>query len=249
MISTKKTIQEYCENLDRDGYVVIDQVFTCSKTHAIGEAIANALAQSDANSLISSASNGAVVGARNLLHLWPGVKDLCRGTILAKCLHEILGKNVGLVRVLYFNKPPGRSWSLPWHKDMTIAVRDNQIPSVAFQKPTRKAGVPHVEASVELLQNMLTLRIHLDDVDDDNGTLRVLPGSHHSGKSLNWQNSEPKSIVASAGSALLMRPLLAHCSNATSAPVPRHRRILHMEFAGQATLPDGYEWYSWINIS
>jgi hypothetical protein len=88
-------------------------------------------------------------------------------------LQEVLGKSGGLVRALYFDKPPDRTWSLPWHKDRTIAVEDNSLQSDYFSRPTNKDGVPHVVAFDEVLQRMLTLRIHLDDVDDDNGPLRV----------------------------------------------------------------------------
>jgi hypothetical protein len=45
-------------------------------------------------------------------------------------------------------------------------------------RPTIKAGAPHVIASDEILHKMLTLRIHLDEVTDENGPLRVVPGSH-----------------------------------------------------------------------
>src|SRR5262249_56828349 len=103
---------------------------------------------------------------------------------LPDLLQAVLGPDFGLVRVLFFDKPPGQSWALPWHKDLTIAVRDNRLPSTHFGKPTRKAGVPHVEAPREVLEAMLTLRVHLDDVSEENGPLQVLPGSHRWGTSL-----------------------------------------------------------------
>ena len=76
-------------------------------------------------------------------------------------LAEVLGEECGLVRGLYFDKPPDQSWSLPWHRDQTIAVADNRLPTTYFRNPTKKEGVLHVEAPRELLQQMLTLRIHL----------------------------------------------------------------------------------------
>src|SRR5699024_10016906 len=97
---------------------------------------------------------------------------------LASALTAILGPNFGLVRVLFFDKPPERTWSLPWHKDLTIAVRRNDLPSKRFTKPTVKAGIPHVEAPLEILDRMLTARVHLDPATADNGALKVAPGSH-----------------------------------------------------------------------
>ena len=80
------------------------------------------------------------------------------------------------VRILFFDKPPGHSWALPWHKDYTIAVKRHGVEGT-FTKPTTKAGVPHVIAPFEILDRMLTVRFHLDDMNEDNGPLRVLLGS------------------------------------------------------------------------
>ena len=59
-----------------------------------------------------------------------------------------------------------------------IAVRDNTLPTAVFCKPTCKAGVPHVEAPWAILEQMVAVRIHLDDVSEENGPLKVQPGSH-----------------------------------------------------------------------
>ena len=88
------------------------------------------------------------------------------------------------MRILFFDKPPRQTWALPWHKDLTVSVRDNRLPSRHFNKPTRKAGVPHVEAPLSVLESMLTARLHLDDATAENGPLKVVPGSHRTGKAL-----------------------------------------------------------------
>ena len=62
-----------------------------------------------------------------------------------------------------------------WHKDTAIAVDSNRGASKYFSRPTVKAGVPHVVAVDEILRQMLTLRIHLDEVTDENGPLKVIP--------------------------------------------------------------------------
>src|SRR6185295_1284359 len=107
----------------------------------------------------------------NLVQLWPGVAHAWMQPPLPTMLAETLGPEFGLVRVLYFDKPPEQTWALPWHKDLTIAVKDNRLPSALFSKPTRKAGVPHVVAPRSVLEAMLTARIHLDDVTEENGPL------------------------------------------------------------------------------
>ena len=199
----------------------------------------------DGDSILRS-ETGSVFGARNLLRDWPPARDVWRCAPLSDVLAEVLGPAFGLVRVLYFDKPPDRSWSLPWHKDLTVAVRDNELPSAEFTHPTRKAGVPHVEAPTRLLESMLTARIHLDDVTDENGPLKVVPGSHATGKKMTLGETTPCTIFANAGDVLLMRPLLAHCSGNSLPETQRHRRILHLEFAAEERLPDGFAWHDFV---
>ncbi len=89
---------------------------------------------------------------------------------------------------------------------------------------------------------MLTLRIHLDEVTDENGPLEVAVGSHQNGKEPDAVNTNVSTVTCQAGDVLAMRPLLSHTSGSSKVGTTRHRRILHYEFAGQPTLPDGYEW-------
>jgi ectoine hydroxylase-related dioxygenase (phytanoyl-CoA dioxygenase family) len=203
--------------------------------------------QSQAGGSIRGSSE--VSAARNLLEAWPGVVGLARRPRLQQALTQVLGRNCGLVRGLYFDKPPGASWALPWHKDMTIAVKRNDLRSGLFSKPTRKAGVPHVEAPESVLQSMLTARIHLDDVDDENGPLLIVPGSHCSGKQpvVPAGNAIIRPIHVSAGDALLMRPLLSHSSSYSREGTSRHRRTIHLEFA-PGPLPDNYEWHEFVRL-
>ena len=90
---------------------------------------------------------------------------------------------------------------------------------------------------------MVAVRIHLDDVSPRNGPLKVIPRSHHTGKVLKLGETPPKSIFANQGDVLLIRPLVAHCSDRSHPDTRDHRRILHLEFAASAELPDGYRWH------
>jgi ectoine hydroxylase-related dioxygenase (phytanoyl-CoA dioxygenase family) len=144
-----------------------------------------------------------------------------------------------MVRILFFDKPPEWNWALPWHQDTTIAVAEHR-PSERFTKPTVKSGVPHVEAPTGLLERMLSARLHLDPMDDENGPLRVRIGSHLGGKEL--REGGEWTVHAAAGDVLLMRPLLAHSSKKSLPGTTRHRRILHFEFAADPTPGDGFAW-------
>lgn len=178
-------------------------------------------------------------GSRDLISLWPEVCDLPKRPALRELLVTFMGPQVGLVRALFFDKPPERSWSLPWHRDKTIAVKDNTLASAYFLRPTTKAGIPHVEAPQWLLESMLTLRIHLDPMTPANGPLSVIPGSHILERE---SQAAPVELHCNTGDVLAMRPLISHSSSAPHDDNLLHRRILHLEFAPSPELPDSYEW-------
>jgi hypothetical protein len=213
---------------------------------AVGRAAADcaaALESGAAGDSVLTSRPGRAYGARNLLRLWPGAVDLLSTTPLAAVLQNLLGDTAGVVRGLYFDKPPGATWSLPWHRDMTIAVKRHGALG-RFNKPTTKAGVPHMEAPVELLATMLTARIHLDAMTSENGPLQVVPGSH-------LLDAEPRpveTILCAAGDVLLMRPLISHASIQSAEGCTAHRRIVHLEMSPTRELPDGYEWHDWVTL-
>lgn len=219
------------------GYQVAHHVFTDAEVDRILAELDVAFTEEATGSTLRTDS-GHIYGARNLLRLWPDVSTVWCKAPLPERVTELLGERFGLVRVLYFDKPPEQSWALPWHKDLTIAVKNNRLPSDQFRKPTFKAGVPHVEAPRWLLERMLTMRLHLDDMTDENGPLKVIPGSHRG-----MESAAPVTILGRRGDVLLMRPLVSHCSNKSHPDTRRRRRVLHFEFSGVEQLPDGYEWH------
>ena len=237
--------------ISRDGFAMLHAIFAPAEVAAMQKRLENAL-QAHANRGSIRSRGGVVYAARNLLDVFPELPELCLcGSALTTLLTRLLGHRAGLVRGLFFDKPPEQSWSLPWHQDRTIAVVDNQIDSPRFRNPTRKAGIPHIEADGRLLQSMATARIHLDDAAEDNGALQVLPGSHA------WTDwIQPKKgraqvgelVRASAGDVLLMRPLLAHCSGVSDPLCERRRRIIHLEFAAAPELPDGFQWRHFLPL-
>jgi hypothetical protein len=233
-----------CNELARAGFTTLPNVFPPTEVSAILAALEVALSSGDGPAI--RGEEGSVYAARNILAVWPPVATVWQRPPLPDILEAVLGPPFGLVRVLYFDKPPGQSWALPWHKDLVIAVQDNTLSSAQFLRPTRKAGVPHVEAPCAVLEGMLTARIHLDSVSEENGPLKVVPGSHRDGKTLSLANADVRTLYAGEGDVLLIRPLVAHCSNRSLPTTTRHRRILHLEFAASGELPDGFAWHDFV---
>ncbi len=231
------------KQIDAFGFALIPQGISEREVATLTTAIEQAL-HATTDDAVALRNRGGIYGARNILEICPSTALAWQTPSLLALLRESLGDEFGLVRGLYFDKPPERSWSLPWHQDLTIAVRQHR-PSTRFLRPTIKAGVPHLEAPTEILSRMLTLRIHLDHVTPDNGPLQVLPGTHLV-RADEIPIGEPTIILAQAGDVLAMRPLLAHCSGPSAPHCTTHRRILHLEFAADRELPDGLAWHTYL---
>jgi hypothetical protein len=235
-------LPDIVRKIQQEGFYLLTRALDADRVHELRDRCGNFLRSSDAQDYARS-SRGHIYAARNLLDAVPEVRNVWQTGVLLDTLRGVLGNGLGLVRVLFFDKPPGRTWGLPWHKDMSIAVAEHRPLSSHFSRPTRKAGVPHVIADEAILRRMLTLRIHLDDVTDENGPLRVIPRSHTAITSTGSGVASAVTILARAGDVLAMRPLLDHSSGPSLTGTKRHRRILHLEFAAEETLPDGYRWF------
>ncbi len=183
-------------------------------------------------------------GARRFQHS-DGVAELisARGA-LGTIATELAGRPARPVRVLLFDKTPQSNWSVPWHQDRTVAVKQ-RIDVEGYEHWSEKDGVPHVEPPVAILETMLTLRIFVDDCDESNGPLKIALGSHRRGK---VSASEIAGIVRRAsifvgtgvgGDLLIMKTLGIHCSG--RAISPRRRRVLHVDYAA-VDLPSPLEW-------
>jgi len=156
---------------------------------------------------------------------------------------SVLGAGCFAVRGIFFNKNPRANWKVTWHQDCVIAVRE-KLDIEGWGPWSSKAGVIHVRPAPAILQHMLATRIHLDDCGENNGPLRVIPGSHRDGilSDAEIQDRSKGRAVACAGlrgDAILMRPLILHSS--PPATKPSNRRVVHLEFATHE-LPCGAKW-------
>jgi len=153
---------------------------------------------------------------------------------------QICAEPTLLCRSILFDKTPAANWKVGWHQDVTLACAER------FERPgwhnwTTKGGLPHVQPPVEVLEGMVTLRLHLDACGSNNGPLRVLPGSHLSGKlsqseiNARVASLEPIDCECEAGQILAMKPLLIHSSGAATRP--GRRRVVHLEFCPGRLLP------------
>jgi hypothetical protein len=148
------------------------------------------------------------------------------------------------VRAILFDKTEATNWSLGWHQDRVIAVK-NRNEVEGFGPWTRKHGTLHVAPPVEVFSKMTTLRLHLDPTPLENAPLLIAPGSHRLGR---IAVTDVPSVVADCGVFtcladrgdvwLYATPIL-HASEASK--VPLRRRVLQVDYA-MDDLPGGLEW-------
>jgi ectoine hydroxylase-related dioxygenase (phytanoyl-CoA dioxygenase family) len=224
---------------EQDGFQIINSLVSDGECDRLAAELSPLFEQQ-----IKSSKN-RIGGVRNLLRTSPVVSGVAKSPTITELLQQAASVRAFPVRAIFFDKNPDANWLVPWHQDLAIAVAE-QIETPGFTGWSMKDGIPHVHPPTEILGSMIILRLHLDNCDASNGALKVVAGSHHSGKipagEIARRTSASEQIVCEVqkGGALLMRPLLLHAS--APAESPNHRRVLHIEYATQK-LSNGLEWF------
>ncbi|MFB9865625.1 WYL domain-containing protein [Rufibacter immobilis] len=180
---------------------------------------------------------------RGLLQEIPSLKPLLFNQNLCSLVKEGFGENYFLTKAIYFDKPPKSNWYVTWHQDVPINVQ-GKVETEGFRGWTNKSGLVGVIPPLEYLQKAFTVRIHLDDTDEKNGALRVIPKTHFGILSneeiaLIRDGSQSKCCKVLRGGVHLMKPLTLHASSKTEND--KHRRVIHLEF-NCLDLPNEMEW-------
>lgn len=179
------------------------------------------------------------------LHGVGGLKPFLNATgAIGKIAHDAIGPKARAVRAILFDKTDVTNWSLGWHQDRTICVK-TKVDTPGFGPWTVKQGLHHVAPPMDVLNRMVTLRVHLDDVSDDNAPLLIAPGSHQRGRipveQVDNIARECGTITchAKAGDIWLYATPILHASEAARAPL--RRRVLQVDFSAD-DLPNGLAW-------
>jgi ectoine hydroxylase-related dioxygenase (phytanoyl-CoA dioxygenase family) len=120
-----------------------------------------------------------------------------------------------------------------------------QVDGVGWGPWSTKAGIVYAHAPASALAHVVALRVSLDCSTDDNGPLRVLPGTHVHGVLDDAaverlaRDVPPVSCVVDSGGVVAMRPLLLHASSKSTTDA--RRRVLHIEYAAATSFGPGLE--------
>jgi hypothetical protein len=212
-----------------NGFIVVD--------HVVPDSICD--------QLISDASISSIdgPGSRALL-----AHPLCRELVgfleNHTAIKPLLQPDPVAIQCTLFNKSEGKNWLVSLHQDLSVPVF-KRIESAACSGWSEKKGQWFVQPPIDILEQLVAVRVHLDSSTAENGPLRVVPGSHRFGRlttldaNAQRQMQGEVSLLVSRGGAVAMRPLLLHASSKATVPMPR--RVLHFVF-GPRELPYGLEW-------
>lgn len=213
---------------DTDGYAVVPDILSGDQCAAYAGQVH-----------LADAASG---GTRCLL-----AQPWCAQLAVSLRAHPALTGHIGAQRVAvqctYFEKSADRNWLVPVHQDLSIPVAA-RVAEPALRGWSEKEGVTYVRAPLEVLQDLVAVRLHLDDCGPRDGPLCVVPGSHRHAiigddQAIALRKAGLETVCVAAGAAMLLRPLLLHASSKGSGN--GRRRVLHVVF-GPRNLPFGLVW-------
>lgn len=234
---------EIRHQLDQSGFAVVPRVYTEAEIHNLVSVIE------------SAHGTQALFGERRFLQRTPGLLPLLLNESLRKLLHDV-APGYFIIKSIYFDKlrlrsaeePASSNWRVNWHQDLSIFVKE-KTETYGFRNWTKKEEEYGVQPPAEMLGNIITIRIHLDDADETNGALKVIPHSHSIGvmraQTVSFSDSDAVVCEVKAGDVMLMKPLLFHSSARSESE--RRRRVLHLELCSME-LPEGLEWSQKIDL-
>lgn len=225
------------------GFATIDNIYTTNEIEQILLLISQA--NSDNETFRQSLDLFAI---RQFLKEVPTTVDSIFNDNLNAILRQLLGDNYFVVKSIYFDKPPSSNWYVSYHQDLTISV-DKKLELNGFGFWTTKHNQFAVQPPIDILERIVTVRIHLDETDENNGALKVIPKSHLKGiyrpETIDWSVENEVGCNVGKGGLMLMKPLLLHSSGRTTNH--KQRRVIHIEFSNQE-LPKELNWSERINL-
>ena len=231
-------------HLHEEGFAIIDNVFTEPEIAAIIETI-NAIDTSGA----AFRKTRDLFAIRRFVKEVPGIGAYIFTSRICTIIDQLFGPGYFLVKSIYFDKPEQSNWFVAYHQDLTISV-DQKEQVAGFDQWTVKNDQFAVQPPVTLLENIFTIRIHLDETDENNGALKIVPRSHRKGiyrpETIDWSREKEVVCKVPRGGIMIMQPLLLHASNRTVNN--SKRRVIHLEFSNRL-LPGRLQWAEYLPLT
>jgi len=234
----------YKEQIAKEGFAIINDVFSAEET----DTVLRIIEETDTSGP-AFRKTGDLFAIRQFLKEIPTAGHLIFTERLTTIITQLFGGGYFVVKSIYFDKPAQSNWFVAYHQDLTISV-DRKVDVDGFERWTVKQNQFAVQPPVGILEDNFTIRIHLDDTDEDNGALRVIPGSHLKGiyrPEMIGREEENETICRICkGGIMVMKPLLMHSSGRTMND--NKRRVVHIEFSRQV-LAGGLQWAEYLKTN
>jgi hypothetical protein len=228
---------KYNQEMMDNGFTVIGDVYSDAELKSIIEAIE----QVDTSKPTFRKTND-LFAIRQFLKEVPQSLPFIFTDRLTGIINTLIGIDYFVVKAIYFDKPGESNWFVSYHQDLTISV-DRKVEVEGFGPWSVKQNQFAVQPPLHILEGNFTVRIHLDDTNEDNGALRVISGSHLKGiyrpETIDWTTEREVTCNVPKGGIMLMRPLLLHASSRTTNN--KKRRVIHIEFSNKP-LPEPLKW-------
>jgi len=235
-------LQNHKNLITENGFTVINNIFL----HEEIDKIIHVLENIDTSKETFRKSED-LFAIRQFLKEIPEVKDLIFNDNIKTIVKEIFGEKYFAVKSIYFDKPEKSNWYVAYHQDLTISV-DKKVDLQNFGPWTTKQNQFAVQPPLDILENIYTIRIHLDDTNENNGALKVVSKSHAKGiyrpETIDWNVETEEICNVEKGGIMIMKPLTLHGSNRTTNG--KKRRVIHIEFSNKE-LPKELNWSERIN--
>ena len=235
-------IEKHKIEIAENGFTTIDNIYSDQEIEQILLTIDKA--DKDKETFRKSADLFAI---RQFLKEIPETINLVLNDKLKNVVRELFGEHYFVVKSIYFDKPETSNWYVSYHQDLTISV-DKKVEIENFSTWTTKQNQFAVQPPIDILENIYTIRIHLDDTDENNGALRVIPKSHlkkiYRPETIDWTLETERICNVKKGGLMIMKPLILHSSSRTTNS--KKRRVIHIEFSNQE-LPTELKWAERLN--
>lgn len=221
--------------LKTEGFAIIESIYSNAEVAQILNLIGNTDKSND-----TFRKSSDLFAIRQFLREIPQIKHLVFNDKLQKIISNFFGNDFFVVKSIYFDKPAKSNWYVPYHQDLTISVNKKIVGLENYTSWTTKQNQFAVQPPLQILENIFTVRIHLDETNEYNGALKVIPKSHLRGicSASDFREEEVVCNVKMGG-IMIMKPLLLHSSGKTSNE--KNRRVIHIEFSNQ-TLDSALNW-------
>lgn len=213
--------------LEQKGFSITPKIYNDNEIVKIIALLKNI--ESSSQSIIKTKELFAI---RQLINVQPKLWKILLNVKLKELINEIGGADYFLTKAIYFDKPKKSNWFVPYHQDLSINVSE-RVDSKKYINWTNKRSQIGVQPPIEILENIFTVRIHLDDTDRNNGALKIIPKSHLKGiiRTDSGCIKVEDEIICKIkkGECMLMKPLTLHASSRTKNEM--QRRVIHLGFS------------------